>query len=272
MRDTRSHTAIRIDALQRLLMLYLLSDRIPLFLVTEYPKSGGSWVAQMLAAYMGIPFIRNRRPPLMQMSPCVLHGHYLYNRRFRNTVVVIRDGRDVMVSAYYHMLHHNDKNPPWSVERNRRKLPFADYEDIVGNLPRFIEYMFTDATKGLFHFSWAEFIYSWQNAAVPILRYEKLLSNAVDSLSSAIRYLTGDEPNLLRLDEIARRYSFENLAKRKPGEEDSSSFLRKGIAGDWKNHFSREACEVFDHYAGDLLIELKYEDDRSWIRDWVVFK
>jgi hypothetical protein len=55
------------------------------------------------------------------------------------------------------------------------------------------------------------------------------------------------------------------MAGRKRGEEDQFSFLRKGIVGDWRNHFSAEAAVVFDAHAGSALIELGYEPDRSWI-------
>ena len=41
--------------------------------------------------------------------------------------------------------------------------------------------------------------------------------------------------------------------------------MRKGIVGDWKNYFNKEAREIFNHYAGDQLIKLGYEKDRSWV-------
>ena len=58
------------------------------------------------------------------------------------------------------------------------------------------------------------------------------------------------------------------MTKRKAGEEDRSSFLRKGIAGDWKNHFNTEAVNIFDHYAGETLIKLGYEKNHDWVKDF----
>jgi hypothetical protein len=55
---------------------------------------------------------------------------------------------------------------------------------------------------------------------------------------------------------IAEEFSFERQAGRRPGEEDKRSFLRKGVVGDWRNHFSQEARETFDRYAGSELILL----------------
>lgn len=267
MRDNRSHMAIRIDALQRFVMINLLSGKLPIYLVTEYPKSGGSWVAQMLSEYLRLPFIRNRRPPILAPTACVFHGHYLYGKRLKNTLVVVRDGRDVMVSAYYHFLFHNDKNPPWTVEQFRKKLQFSDYDNITENLPLFIEYMFVVHSQGMFRFSWTEFLQSWMQYGVLFIKYEDLLNGAEEALAKALVSLTGEDPDYRKIQEIVQKYSFENLAKRKPGQENVGSFLRKGIAGDWKNKFSRRACEVFDKYGGEMLISLGYEKDNSWIKE-----
>jgi Sulfotransferase domain len=66
---------------------------------------------------------------------------------------------------------------------------------------------------------------------------------------------------------IAEEFSFERQAGRRPGEEDKRSFRRRGMVGDWRNHFNHEARELFDRYAGSELILLGYERDRSWVRD-----
>src|SRR5688572_11103302 len=108
--------ARKLNAAERLLLLHVASDRLRIFLVTEYPKSGGTWVGQMLSEYLGLPFPRNRRPGFRS---CILHGHYLYNGRYKNVFCVLRDGRDVMVSAYYHRLFQNEVVGPKLIERNR---------------------------------------------------------------------------------------------------------------------------------------------------------
>ena len=46
---------------------------------------------------------------------------------------------------------------------------------------------------------------------------------------------------------------------------DSSSF---DISLFNESSFSLSACEVFDHYAGDELILLGYENDHKWINDF----
>jgi hypothetical protein len=43
--------------------------------------------------------------------------------------------------------------------------------------------------------------------------------------------------------------------------------MRKGVIGDWRNHFTEEACKVFDQFAGNELIRLGYEKDHSWVQN-----
>ena len=44
----------------------------------------------------------------------------------------------------------------------------------------------------------------------------------------------------------------------------SSTTFRKGVIGDWRNHFTAEHKAAFKRQAGELLLELGYEDDLSW--------
>ncbi|RME61289.1 hypothetical protein D6779_00345, partial [Candidatus Parcubacteria bacterium] len=245
-------------------MIRYLSDSLPLYIVTEHPKSGGSWVGQMLADYLDVPFPRNRVPSI---EACIMHGHYLRrNLQGRGrTFVVIRDGRDVMVSWYYHCFFINDRENQRLVSRMRRWLPFEDYHDIRANLPEFIRFHFS--YKRPFGFSWADFTRDWvaDDSRLPYyIKYERLLEDGVNELAQAISAVLKMQPDVDWISTIVDKYSFTNLSGRKQGEEQKNSFLRKGIAGDWKNHFSEESKELFDKYAGEELIRLGYEEDHSW--------
>lgn len=262
--DTRNIFEIRLDALQRLAMSTLLAGRLPLYIVNEYPKSGGSWVGQMLADLLSIPFPRNRRP---ELRSCVMHAHYPYMLGLRNVLVVFRDGRDAMVSAYYHFLVPSEKNSPKLVARTREALGFDDYDDIRTNLPTFIEYMFNGFVSRLnpFRFSWADFVDEWVDRDVVSLRYEDLLRDTTGTMGRVVEELTGRRPFEDRLSAVADKYSFARQTSRAPGQEDIGNFLRKGIAGDWKEKFSPSARRVFAEFAGAQLIRLGYEGDLSWV-------
>ncbi len=58
---------------------------------------------------------------------------------------------------------------------------------------------------------------------------------------------------------------FSSIARgRTNGEEDVKSHYRKGVAGDWVNHFSPDHCRVFNEMFDDLLVKLGYETSTDW--------
>ncbi|MGB3680994.1 MAG: sulfotransferase domain-containing protein [Rubrobacteraceae bacterium] len=253
--------ARKLNALVRSGMVRSLAGMIPLYIVNEYPKSGGTWVGQMLGRALDVPFPRNRLPVLRSS---IMHGHYLSPRGMKNVLVVWRDGRDVMVSWYHHCLFPNERGNGPLVEKARRDLSFEDYDDINGNLPAFIEYAFTRQQHP--RFSWSEFVRGWYSRkGVVYVRYEDLRRDTPGELQRVVAGLSGRRLNPERVAEIADEFSFARQSGRQPGQEDKGSFMRKGMPGDWRNHFSLEARQVFDRYGGDELITLDYERDRSWV-------
>ena len=229
--------------------------------LTEHPKSGGTWVSQMLAEYLGMPSPRTRLPTRRR---CVVHGHYLYVDNANDTIVLWRDGRDVIVSHYYyHLFHRKTTMPAWA-EQQRRQLDIKDPLDIQRYLPRYIEYCCTDGPP--FHMTWSSFIETWKNRSGCLkTSYEAMQESPRSEMEKILRYTSEHDIDKVKLEACIAKYSFENVTGRKPGEENKYCFVRKGVVGDWKNHFSRAAREVFDYYAGWALIELGYETDRSWV-------
>ena len=58
---------------------------------------------------------------------------------------------------------------------------------------------------------------------------------------------------------------FEKYAKgRSKGQEDTGSHYRRGVGGDWVNHFEPEHVARFKERHGDLLLKLGYESDPDW--------
>lgn len=254
---------VRLVAAMLWSMWYIFKQRIGHVLVAEYPKSGASWFCKMLSEATGLPNPSSYQIP--KFEPSILHAVNFYNQRFGKTICVIRDGRDVMVSAYYFLLFKNDKNFTWGVERYRNMVPFDDYDNIQKNLPAFIHFMFKEYTVRNQLTTWKNFNLTYvDNHNVLLVKYEDMLKDAANELARALEFLDFPAKSRNFLQNIEQKYSFENMAKRKPGEENTRKYMRKGIAGDWKNKFTREASEVFDHYAGDLLIQLGYEKNRNW--------
>ncbi|MEM6299905.1 MAG: sulfotransferase domain-containing protein [Bacteroidota bacterium] len=263
MKDQIAKFSFKINGGIRWLMWNYLTDPLNLVLVSEFPKSGGTWFSQMLADALNIPFPRNRIP---NDTPCLLHGHHLYKKNFGKMIGVVRDGRDIMVSAYHHFLLKNDKNTDYAINFYRQRVPFDDYDNIEANMSAFIIYMFEGYAKRPRYFDWSEFTSQCiDDPNICLIKYEDLLKQASEKLNEAISFLGYPSVKEKQLDKIVEAYSFKNLTKRKPGEESKQSFLRKGVAGDWKNYFNHESRQVFDQYGGETLIKLGYEKDNKWV-------
>ena len=253
---------VKLDSLIRRFLLFSPLSHLPVYLVNEYPKSGGTWLAQMVSDYLGLPFYRNRLPRLV---PQILHGHYRYHPFLKNVVNVIRDGRDVMVSYYYHCLFIQENGNNWpEVQQSRKALMIADPDDIYHNLPTFIEYTFEKKQHP--RFSWVEFCGDWIDKLLPIIRYEDMLNDTSNELKSTLINFGTSKIDSNRLENTIGKYQFERQSGRPSGTENITSFLRKGIAGDWRNKFSSKACEVFNEYGGSMLIRLGYESDDNWVK------
>ena len=260
----RHRIIIKLEALQRLIMLNTLSGILPLYIVTEYPKSGGSWLCSMLSEYMDVPFPRNRRP---NITSSIMHGHISYSPLMKNVTCLYRDGRDVMTSLYYHMLFENDKNSSAWVLRNRNELNFADFNDIKSNMPDFIEHVHSKQSKSLspFKFTWGEFVRGWIDKDANMVKYEDLIEDCYGTMKTLLENILSSPIDEDRLKAIIHKYSFENQTKRKPGQEDVKSFIRKGQPGDWKEKFTRASAKTFNKYYGREMKQLGYTENDAWI-------
>lgn len=227
--------------------------------LTEYPKSGGSWIAQMLAVALEIPYPRNQLP---QTAAAVIHGCYQRVYRDIDTIVLWRDGRDTMVSYYYHLMFNKPNTSAKATKSIRSELAVSDPYDIKNELPRFIEWAFNG---GYPRFTWSDFVRNWYgNESVLFTSYENCLRDPIGELERLLNEMEIQNITQDRIREIVEEHSFERQSQRKRGEEDVHSFIRKGIAGDWMNVFNKESREIFNHYAGAELIMLGYESDSSW--------
>lgn len=170
------------------------------------------------------------------------------------TIFVTRDPRDIVVSWYFSIKHHHKPNPKIEpVREELHQLPLAD------GLIRCLGFLDGD---GLF-----DSLRSWTAAQsrddrVRIVRYEDLVSpRAREEFAAMFAHLAIAMPGPV-LDAVLRDYSFESLSDgRKPGTENLNSHARKGVAGDWKNHFDDRVLAAFHEAHPGLLGELGYPDD-----------
>lgn len=244
--------------MQRYLQWYYFTGLNNHIRVTEYPKSGGTWLCQMLAALLELPFPRNQA---MTWRQGIFHSHYPGPIGKAKTIILVRDGRDVMVSAYYHFIIGHDRNPSFLTTKWRNLLGVDNYQNIKKHLPAFIDLFFTQFKIGGRVMNWVGYIDSFDLGSpdLYVVKYEDLLQEGFGTLRAVVNWLDYNTVSEQQIEKILDEYSFQNITGRLAGEEDSSQFLRKGIAGDWENKFTEEAIERFNKWARPQLEILGYK-------------
>jgi hypothetical protein len=245
--------------------------------IAGLPKSGTTWVQTLLASYPGfhellIPEaslydikqgrahdyelpedIFTRYNHLLVVSKVHSHGS-LHNCNILHQagvryLVVYRDLRDVAVSEIFY-LQHSSWHPLFAIYNG---LPISEGLKLFAR------------QKLLAYVDW---IRTWHKNRDPeaslVLRYEDMLADPLKNLTRvADHFLLDSSPT--RIASIIESNSFQRASRgRASGQEDRSSFYRKGVAGDWRNHFTPEITRLYKNLIGDFLIEYGYEPDDAW--------
>lgn len=195
---------------------------------------------------------------------------------------VIRDPRDIVVSAYFSHLHsHPTDRWPQLVKIRQDLTTMSKVEGLFYEM---------NSLRWVFDlmFSW-----DYQDPNVLEVKFEDLVRDPYDKHMQIFRFLgclsssgrsketrlPGPLANFLvnklgrrrprltaeRLIDIVDANEFSKMANgRSPGEENVHSHYRKGIPGDWVNHFSADHILYFKREYNDLLEKLGYEQGRDW--------
>jgi len=237
---------------------------VPLIFVLGYPKSGTSWVCQITSDYLRLPFPQHAILPVG--FPAVVHGHDMPTKKYPLGVYVVRDGRDVMVSAFNHLRNQYASGGGKSYQRKYFSQLDVD-APTSQNMVSFIEH----SAKHPFaaKHNWGDHVGGFfeNRSNFVLLRYEDLLADSEAALTSVMNSLSSEEVDPRRISESVDRYSFARQTGRDTGKENKGSYLRKGQSGDWKNHFSREAAQCFEKHFGQALVQAGYETDGSWVNE-----
>jgi len=239
-------------------------DRLGMWVGCGYPKSGTVWLCQLLSSYLELPYPRQYRSPVAMAS--VIHAHWMPSTDTPRTVYVVRDGRDVMLSLYFYeaRLATGGRNPAAARKRLARFRyvlgPSPDLKDVTGNLPRFIESQLADPSW--VRAPWPQHVEAWLDASpdrVAVVRYEDMLGSVPDTLRPALESLTEEAVDMDALRLVSQRFSFERQVHRGPLSAQSRGFLRRGVAGEWRDYFSDEARIIFEQAAGSTLKRVGYD-------------
>lgn len=168
---------------------------------------------------------------------------------------VIRDPRDLIVSAYYSHLFSHNVNNDWVLPLREKLSSLSKKEGLlleISHSQRFIS---------------AIQQWNFDNPNILEIKMEDMILDPLRVMGSSFSFLgllgDGGIP-FDQFKELLERRSFEKITGRVQGAENRHHHYRKGVAGDWKNHFTDMHCRRFKEIYGDILIKLGYESNNHW--------
>lgn len=222
---------------------------------------------------------------------CYTNANFKYVKELDNFrgFHVIRDPRDVIVSGYFSHRYSHPTSRWFELIEHRSKLEkLSKDEGLLLEMEfsrRFLEEMYTwnYALSNVYEIKMENLVNDPYNEIIQACYFlgivneptfkERFLYLLAMSLNRALEK-TGNvinfkipkdkipEERLLRL--IYKNQFYRKSKGRNLGEEDKKSHYRKGVSGDWKNHFNQEHIRVFKEKYNKVLIKLGYEENDSW--------
>lgn len=211
---------------------------------------------------------------------------------------VVRDPRDILVSAYFshRNSHPTDEWPELRAHRERlRSLSKRDGLRLEMDFSRpFFEDMLTwdYEQENVLELHMEDLTQNPHLSFIRILQFLEMLdTEASSSVADTLRHIARASnrlsykgsrftPNGLplipaprhrmttlpvsSLESILQKRSFERLTGRRKGQENANSHLRKGVPGDWRNHFDTRLTQDFKDQYNDLILTLGYESTPDW--------
>jgi hypothetical protein len=237
--------------------------------VTHY-KAGSTWILMILrncvrdrivqpqadlGQFLAAPVREGKVYPKLYVTREQFESAELPSRWRR--FVVIRDLRDTLVSGYFSLRFSHPRGKKTMVDAARRFSEMLETVDAETGLRATMEQWLPTAA--------ADIQRSWLGAGDPLVRYEDLLEHDIEILEPLLADRCELPVRRRRLRTAIKRARFERrTGGRRRGQEDVRAHERKGIAGDWRNHFSDDLKAEFKERWGELLIATGYERDLDW--------
>jgi hypothetical protein len=236
--------------------------------IVSYPKSGNTWTRFLIANLLHpepnltlldmerlVPAVdgQTRRFFRTMPRPRVIRDHGPFNPQYKNVIYIVRDPRDVVVSAYNFVLKATivDENYP---------------------ITTFVNEFVRGARSAVG--SWGENVASWlatrgKTPRFLLLRYEDMLSETSRELGRIASFL-GMKVSAERLAEAVSRSSADNMrklekmhgdkwAQNKHMKRKDIPFVRSAKAGGWQSILPTTAVTEIESAWGPLMAKLGYE-------------
>lgn len=214
-------------------------------MLASFPKSGSTWLTFMLAQLAWrsgreqklvddryLPGIgkQGRAEKRLPSGGRLIRTHEPYRRDYKQAIYVVRDGRDVAVSLFWHLKR-----------TMRLESEFSEF------LAAFLDGGLTGAG------AWDQHVAGWlespayANGQVLLIRYEDLQDDAARELRRTAEFLELEASSEAIADALdagskeamrGREKATEKLAHLEKGER--IPVVRKGVVGDWQNYFSHD--------------------------------
>ncbi|XP_075461446.1 sulfotransferase 2B1-like [Ascaphus truei] len=237
-----------------------------------YPKSGTNWMLEILNLIkcQGDPTWCNsvpnwERSPWYEtrdgqsqikdvLSPRVLCSHlpfHIFSKSFFTSkakiIYTMRNPKDVFVSLFY----------------------FAKILSLYNNTENFQLFLENFLQGDVLYGTWFDHVKGWMqmkdNRNVFFITYEELQQDLRGSVVKICEFL-GKELDDAAIDLVVKHSSFQSMKENKmsnysllPQEmlnHKKGSWFRKGISGDWKNHFTVAQSEYFDRVYQEKMKDL----------------
>ena len=238
------------------------------FLVS-YPKSGRTWLRFLIANYLSgnksdftnshliVPDIDYNPQQCSKIQrPRFIQSHWPFTPAFSRVVYIVRDGRDVAVSYYFHMLKFR------IIDKETR------FDDFLVNFNKGCLDNFT---------AWSDHVNLWvdnQPQDFLLVKYEDMKANTVGELIRILEFagLGVDEDAVVGAVEASGFEKMKNLENTQSKLLDvlantdlSMKFVRQGKVAEYVNYFNDELLIDFIDIHGSALRRLGYltEPDSS---------